>query len=444
MKISFNIQIKRILLFSVLINLFSSLSAQYSLSGGGDTIRAVDDSQYRLKVYLFNGITGAKISFKSQNQGAHQWYRYNLNANNAEKISSIQDGDISYITDIQDGYGYFVGLPTEALPYYIWIIDYSKYVPRFFSLKTSEEDDKCMYLKILADVEAEPLTYYLPTGLPVNLTRLYHLQYNTLVWEEKNKQFRAKEENMELRGLISEIVIPAPLSNTQFTLKGDNFSEKFGLQQTIVSDEYNAIAVEAHGIAETNKEHADNEKHNTGDALGGSAPIEYTFTAYANEPVAAKYIWRIFQRDSITGQLTLIMPYTEKVLRYNFERDGIFHVELEVSDRQSICVDSTQVFNVIINSTVIKIPNVFSPGSSIGVNDELKISFSSIVSFNASVLNRWGNLLFQWSDPSKGWDGRVNGKFVPTGTYYVIVEYKDSNGKSRTMSKAVNVLRSNR
>jgi gliding motility-associated-like protein len=95
----------------------------------------------------------------------------------------------------------------------------------------------------------------------------------------------------------------------------------------------------------------------------------------------------------------------------------------------------------MIDSTVVKIPNAFSPGSSIGVNDELKVSFSSITSFKASVFNSQGNLLFQWSDPTKGWDGRVHGKFVPTGVYYVIVEYKDSSGKSRSMSRAVNVLR---
>jgi len=116
---------------------------------------------------------------------------------------------------------------------------------------------------------------------------------------------------------------------------------------------------------------------------------------------------------------------------------------LEVIDRQSVCVDTTHFFDVIIDNTVIKIPNAFSPGSSIGVNDELKISFTSVVTFKASVYNRWGNLLYQWSDRTKGWDGRVNGKFVPTGVYYVIVEYKDSTGRNRTMSRAVNVLRAN-
>lgn len=433
---------KRSLLFLAFASLVSSLAAQYSVSGGsGIPLQAVNNTQNRLEVYLLNGLSGAQISFVSSNQGAHQWYRYKDNANNAVPVPSVQNGNRSYITNIQDGYGYFVGLPTEELPHYVWIIDYSRYVPRFYSIEASEEEDKCAYLKILADVEAEPLIYYLPVGAPVELIRTYHLQYNTMEWSNGSLQFLQKSENVEKRGLISEIVIPAPLEDTYFTLTGDDFAEHFNIRQSIRSGLYKAVAVEVHFTSETDKEHAKNEIHHAGDVMGGSAPIEYTFTAYANEPVAALYIWKISQQDSITGKLTDKVRYTDRILRYNFDQNGRYVVSLEVSDGQSVCVDTTNVFSVVIDNTVVKIPNAFSPGSSIGINDELKIAYTSITAFKASVYNRWGNLLFQWTDPSKGWDGRVNGKFVPTGAYLVVVEYKDSNGKNRTASRMVNVLR---
>ena len=439
---------KRVLFLSVfLINLFSSLTAQqYSVRGGsGIPLREVNDTQYRIEVYMLYGLSDAQISFTSSNQGTHQWYRYRDNANNAVQISSNQDGNTSYITDIQDGYGYFVGSPTEELPRYVWIVDYSLYVPHFFDFKVVEDEYKCTSLKIFTDAEAEPLYYYLPTGLRRNLDRIYNLQYDTQVWRENEKQFIIEEQNRKLNeNQIYEITIePPPLINTTFTLTGDQFAEHFGMQQAIRSEEYIAIAVEARYTVETDKEHADNELHNTGDALGGSAPIEYIFTAYANEPVAAFYSWKISRRDSISEQMIDYAQHNDRTLRYNFEQDGFYRVELKVISRQPDCIDTTIYFDVIIDNTVIKIPNAFSPGSSIGVNDELKIAFSSIISFKASVFNRWGNLLFQWSDPGKGWDGRVNGKFVPPGVYYVIVEYKDSNGKARTASRAVNVLRAN-
>jgi len=436
---------KRSIIFIVLFSLFSPIIAQYSVSGGSGTpLSALKDTQHRFEVFLLYGLSGARITFTSVNVGTHQWYRYKENTNNAIAVPSIQNGNTSYITDIQDGYGYFVGLPTEKTPYYVWIINYSRYIPRFFKLETEEGEDKCTFIKILTDAEAEPLSYYFPTGDPGSLNRNYNLKYNELIWKEDTRQFILQEKNEKLKdSQIYEHVISAPLLNTYFTLSGDHFAEYFGIQQTVSSTEYRAIAVKAYGVAETNKEHANNEKHHSGDALGGSAPIEYTFTAHANEPVAAFYIWKILRQDSITGQMTTVVRYTDKILRYNFERDGFYRVELEVIDGQSTCVDTTQFFKVIIDNTVIKIPNAFSPGSSIGVNDELKISFTSVVSFKASVINRWGNLLYQWNDPTKGWDGRVNGRFVPTGVYFVIVEYTDSAGKNRSMSKAVNVLRTN-
>jgi len=411
------------------------------MGGSGIPMQAANDTQNRLGVYLLNGLAGVQISFTSSNPGTHQWYRYKDSANNATPVSSVQTGNTSYITDVADGYGYFVGLPTEELPHYVWIIDYSRYVPRFFNLQASEEEDKCTNLKILADVEADPLNYTLPSGAPAGLTRSYQLQYDTQAQTDDAGPFLPTEVNMDLHGLISEIVIDAPLADTYFTLTGDQFADYFGILQAIRSDQYRAIAVKTYGTAETTKEHADNEVHHAGETLGGSSPIQYTFTAYANVPVAAFYIWKILQQDSLTGNMNTIVRYTDKILQYNFEQAGIYHVGLEVSDGQSVCVDTTTFFDVVIDNTIMKIPNAFSPGSSIGVNDELKVSFTSVTAFKASVYNRWGNLLFQWSDPSKGWDGRVNGKFVPTGVYYVIVEYKDSSGKNRTMSRAVNVLR---
>ena len=435
---------KRSILFLILINIFSSLAAQYSVSGGsGFPLLAENNTQYNLQVYLLNGLSNARISFTSSNGGNHQWYRYRENGNNAVPVTSVQNGNTSYITDVEDGYGYFVGLHTDPLTSFVWIIDYSRYVPRFFGMITDVvEDDKCEYLTILTDYEAEPLIYFLPTGQPRNLNRVYHLQYETQVWNEDNLQFEIQEKNESyINEQIYERFIPAPLCDTYFTLTGDDFAEHFGLQQTIRSELYKAIAVEAHATAITTKEHADNEIHNTGESLGGSSPIEYTFTAYANEPVAMFYYWTVLQQDSVTNEMSIIFRNTEKVLSYNFERDGAYRVELEVVNGSLGCVDATQFFKVIIESTVIKIPNAFSPGSSIGVNDELRVSFSSIISFKASVYNRQGNLLFQWNDPAKGWDGRVNGRFVPTGVHYVIVEYKDSSGKAKSMSKAVNVLR---
>ena len=433
---------KKSIVFLIFINLVSSLTGQYIVSGGsGIPLRVVNDTTNRTEVYLLNRLSGARISYSSSEPGTHQWYRYRKDSINA--INSFQDGNLSYITDVQDGYGYYVDMPDVKEKHYVCIIDYSLHIPRFDNITAKESDDECEFLKILTTATIDTLDYYLSTGVRrLLLGREYKLQYITQVWKEDIKQFLPEEKTEKLYdSQIYEYVIEAPLNNTHFKISGDQYAKYFGLEQPILSDKYQAIAVRAYGFAETNKEHADNEQHHSGDALGGSAPIEYTFTAYANEPVAASYKWTILKYDSLTNQMKEFSPSQNKFLRHNFESEGRFRVELEVTNSTSACVDTTVFFNVIIDNTKIKIPNVFSPGSSIGANDELKISFTSVVSFKASVFNRWGNLLFQWSDPARGWDGRVNGVYVPTGVYYVVVEYKDSMGKNRTMSRAVNVLR---
>ena len=436
---------KRSLVFLMLLSLFSPLAAQYySVSGGSGVPLRADSIPNFLEVYLLNGLSNAQISFPSSGQ----WYRYTDNANNATPVSSIQNGNMSTIsgTEIQDGYGYFVGSPVDPQTHYVWIIDYSRHIPHFSDLQIEDNEYKCTALNLLATVDNNtgPLTYYTPTGVPKFITRNFYLHYDSLFWEEDNTQFSLIEGKMKIPGPVSEITVePPPLTDTRFTLTGDQFAKHFGMQQSISTAEYKAVAVEAHATAKTTRTFADNEIHNSGDVMGGSAPIDYTFKAYANEPTAALYNWIIWQLDSVTNTYNQIVRYTDKTLPdpYTFNKNGTYKVALEVSDVQSVCVDTTQTFKIVIDNTVVKIPNVFTPGSSIGANDILKVSFSSVITFKASVFNRWGNLLYQWNNPSGGWDGRVNGKFAPTGVYYVIVEYKDSNGKNRTMSRAVNLLR---
>lgn len=420
--------------------------AQYKVSGGsGSPLLAESNNANKIDVYLLNGLLGAEISFTSSSSGTHQWYRYDQRATEAVPISSVQTGNTSVIRDVQSGYGYFVGSPLAPSTAYVWIVDYSKYVPVFHTIQAVEEEDKCEYLKIIADVEAEQINYRVPSGASVNLLRTYYLHYSTMKYEPDMSQFISKDTVVEWKGIISETVIAAPLENTYFTLTGDKFAEHFGLASSIMSDMYTAIAVAIDKDVYTDKEHASNEKHQEASAgnYGGSAPIEYTFTAIGNEPVAAFYIWKITEVDTITGQLNTIVRYTDKVLRYNFEKEGRYLVQLEVMDRNSTCVDSLkQPLSVVIGNTYLLLPNAFSPGSSIGVNDIYKVSYSSLLAFKASIYNRWGRLLYNWSDPSQGWDGRVNGKFVPTGVYYIIVEYRGTDGKWRSKSSDINILRS--
>ena len=77
----------------------------------------------------------------------------------------------------------------------------------------------------------------------------------------------------------------------------------------------------------------------------------------------------------------------------------------------------------------IFIPNAFTPNGD-GKNDSWKIPFLD-PSFEAevTVANRYGQLVYHSKGATVVWDGTVNGKQQPAGTYVYIVEMKTGNFK---------------
>ncbi len=87
-------------------------------------------------------------------------------------------------------------------------------------------------------------------------------------------------------------------------------------------------------------------------------------------------------------------------------------------------------------------PTAFTPDND-GVNDIFIVKGVNIdnSTFNLTIFNRWGELIFQSSDIHKGWDGTYNGKKAEVGTYKWHVEFYDKAGKFHTYSGDVILVR---
>jgi len=74
------------------------------------------------------------------------------------------------------------------------------------------------------------------------------------------------------------------------------------------------------------------------------------------------------------------------------------------------------------------IPSAFTPNGD-GLNDLflVKANFEP-KSFELTVLNRSGEMMFISRDINIGWDGQLRGKLMPQGVYVCIIKYKDSQG----------------
>ncbi len=95
------------------------------------------------------------------------------------------------------------------------------------------------------------------------------------------------------------------------------------------------------------------------------------------------------------------------------------------------CSDTARVaikVNNITNEISTLIPNAISPNGD-GKNDVWKLEFLSLLYPNAEVdiYNRWGENIYSSVGYAEPWDGTYKGQKLPVGTYYYVLNLKDSN-----------------
>jgi gliding motility-associated-like protein len=257
-----------------------------------------------------------------------------------------------------------------------------------------------------------------------------------LEYSEENKHFSPKIVTETLEGNPFNIPLSPPLCDTEITLKGDLFARHFKVENSISTSTYQAVSIVAHLDTITTSFAGPNVRG--GSSSGFSAPVDIHFEAIANEPVAAFFKWTIVHRKE--GKSDTILSFTSRSMDYTFKNEGVFLAILEVGDRIGKCKQTDSV-SIEIGETYLSAPNVFSPGTSPGVNDEFKVAYKSIVNFKGWIFNRWGAVMFYWTDPAKGWDGKKGGKYVSPGVYFYVIEAKGANGKNIIKKGHINIIR---
>ena len=58
-----------------------------------------------------------------------------------------------------------------------------------------------------------------------------------------------------------------------------------------------------------------------------------------------------------------------------------------------------------------------------------------------NVFNRYGNVVYKSDNYTNNWDGTYNGKPVPDGTYYYVIDYRLINGESIVMRGDLTIIR---
>lgn len=89
----------------------------------------------------------------------------------------------------------------------------------------------------------------------------------------------------------------------------------------------------------------------------------------------------------------------------------------------------------------ILVPTAFSPNGD-GTNDKLKPTLINIVQLvYFRIYNKWGQLIFETSDPAKAWDGRWKGMQQDIGNYVWMAEGIDVDGNKVSNHGQVLIIR---
>ena len=87
------------------------------------------------------------------------------------------------------------------------------------------------------------------------------------------------------------------------------------------------------------------------------------------------------------------------------------------------CISVDSVLVTVVPE--VKVPSGFTPNGD-GYNDTWMLDFAGLFpDLEVEVFNRWGESLFRSVGYTKPWDGRYDGKLVPMGTYYYVIDLHD-------------------
>lgn len=164
-------------------------------------------------------------------------------------------------------------------------------------------------------------------------------------------------------------------------------------------------------------------------------PVENTeevvFTDLSSGENIVDYNWSFINNNEATIK--------SKSASWFFKDAGIFPVALTVKNARG-CSDTSVKFIEVDMDVSVFIPNAFTPNED-GLNDLFQPVIRGSKLYHLSVLNRWGNLVFETDNLSQSWDGSFRGIPCEEGTYVWKLSLSLMNGESKKMSGHLNLYR---
>lgn len=109
---------------------------------------------------------------------------------------------------------------------------------------------------------------------------------------------------------------------------------------------------------------------------------------------------------------------------------GEYLVQL-ITENTFGCRDTGFMKIEVLDDNLFYAPNAFNPHSFINDNRVFKPLINGLdeSNYHFFIYNRWGEIIFETTDPNRAWDGRNNnGELYPPGSYPWFIQYADKAG----------------
>ena len=335
--------------------------------------------------------------------GMVDWYKL------TDTINPVQTGTDYFYPEHGEGYMIKVGSQRDVF----WVFDYEQLRPTITAID-AEMDCESTLLKLVGEIPQ--MQYTRRNGQMISMERKCRIEYRDASWDEASESW-VDSVAVEEQSFASMVRVAASALPTEYAVS-DLLAQQLGLQtDTIYSPTFNPIALKANPLTTTTTRGEASEQSNEvnrptrpTDVAQMSAPLEVHFRA--NGLNAEYYRWRIYQGSQ------LLLTRNDAEHRYTFMEKGNYRAVVEVSNDH--CVLDSVEFSISVSESMLLVPNVFTPNGD-GANDEFRVVYRSIKEFHCWVYNRWGHLVYEWTDPSKGWDGTIGKRPAPEGAYFYVI-----------------------
>ena len=389
------------------------------------------------KIYVLFDTDGVGMTYTATTNEAVTWKTYDANTwANHQPITNIRHyGSKTTLDQVIPNKGYVITEGTT--PFYCWVVNYADYYLMLNGISFNSETS-CSLVSFNIDGQADAIPYYELNGQRQVLDREIKLTYQTLMWDENDStctEWKPDSVVETFAALDQGVEVIPPLCDTKFTLSGDRFLEEWGLAKPVETDYYHTQSVSCYSKAVQELRGNKNEE-NLNSGLGGSAPVHIVFTGYPTD-AAVYHMWEMATDPDFEN---IILQDSRDELDYTFYDVGTFYLRYRVANADGTCEYYSETYSVKVNESKLECTNVFMPG----IHEMWQVSYKSIVEFHCWIFNRWGSLVYEFTDPGGGWDDTYRGQVVDTGVYYYVITAVGSDGVKYNRRGDITVLRHKR